>query len=173
MIYAIASHFSLGIALLDLTQYISHVDMTLGRLPLHCMLSIESVDSLYNKDSKIDSVAAFTSLCNALDNYTELSKVLIVLTASNLSHIDARLRQKIDHVVEMPMCRASIAEKMFKLYQPKMSHEEISRAAKQIGGLSVAPATLEKCLQDIEEFDLDELMAMHNFQKESQTSLYA
>lgn len=96
LIYAIASHFKMNVAVLSLSGSSmddSELNRALTKLPEDCILCIEDVDAVFTKDreQKSENKLSFSGLLNALDGIAAQDGRILFMTTNFRDQLDSAL----------------------------------------------------------------------------------
>lgn len=117
LIYTIASHFNLDVAILNITRDLDDNTFTraVTHLPENSILVLEDIDALFmDRDSKCG--VSFSTVLNVLDGMIKKHKLLTFLTTNYKDRLDSALKRsgRIDYELEFNYATKKQTQDMYR-----------------------------------------------------------
>jgi hypothetical protein len=144
LIHTTASHYSMNIATLsfDFDMNDRTFKSALKKIPMHTILCLEDIDSLFKEDRKAsESGITFSGIINALDGVCKLKNVIVFVTTNHLARLDPALKRRIDYFVKFDFCTKEQVSDMFRRFVPNENFETFWAQCKK---LKLTPSILQK-----------------------------
>lgn len=152
LIYGLASHFDMNIAILHFDKEISDTVFlrALKRLPENTVLILEDIDVLFKERKENDnnkSLLTFSGLINCLDGIATPYKLITLMTTNYKCNLDKALLRpgRIDYSLNFKYATKNQIQKMFNAFYPQHK-DNFNDFYKKIKNLKITTATLQQYL---------------------------
>lgn len=180
LIYGLASHFDMNIAILHFDKEISDTVFlrALKRLPENTVLILEDIDVLFKERKENDnnkSLLTFSGLINCLDGIATPYKLITLMTTNYKCNLDKALLRpgRIDYSLNFKYATKNQIQKMFNAFYPQYK-DNFNDFYKKIKNLKITTATLQQYLfgyMDEDKYEilieniseLEELSKVHQY----------
>jgi hypothetical protein len=152
LIYGLASHFDMNIAILHFDKEISDTVFlrALKRLPENTVLILEDIDVLFKERKENDnnkSLLTFSGLINCLDGIATPYKLITLMTTNYKCNLDKALLRpgRIDYSLNFKYATKHQIQKMFNAFYPQFE-DKFQDFYKKIKIFNITTATLQQYL---------------------------
>lgn len=152
LIYGLASHFDMNIAILNFDKEISDTVFlrSLKRLPENTVLILEDIDVLFKERKENDnnkSLLTFSGLINCLDGIATPYKLITLMTTNYKCNLDKALLRpgRIDYSLNFKYATKHQIQKMFNAFYPQFE-DKFQDFYKKIKAFNITTATLQQYL---------------------------
>ena len=152
LIYGLASHFDMNIAILHFDKEISDTVFlrALKRLPENTVLILEDIDVLFKERKENDnnkSLLTFSGLINCLDGIATPYKLITLMTTNYKCNLDKALLRpgRIDYSLNFKYATKHQIQKMFNAFYPQFE-DKFQEFYKKINMFNITTATLQQYL---------------------------
>ena len=152
LIYGLASHFDMNIAILHFDKEISDTVFlrALKRLPENTVLILEDIDVLFKERKENDnnkSLLTFSGLINCLDGIATPYKLITLMTTNYKCNLDKALLRpgRIDYSLNFKYATKHQIQKMFNAFYPQFE-DKFPDFYKKINAFNITTATLQQYL---------------------------
>jgi len=152
LIYGLASHFDMNIAILHFDKEISDTVFlrALKRLPENTVLILEDIDVLFKERKENDnnkSLLTFSGLINCLDGIATPYKLITLMTTNYKCNLDKALLRpgRIDYSLNFKYATKHQIQKMFNAFYPQFE-DKFQDFYKKIKMFNITTATLQQYL---------------------------
>jgi len=152
LIYGLASHFDMNIAILQFDKEISDTVFlrALKRLPENTVLILEDIDVLFKERKENDnnkSLLTFSGLINCLDGIATPYKLITLMTTNYKCNLDKALLRpgRIDYSLNFKYATKHQIQKMFNAFYPQFE-DKFQEFYKKINMFNITTATLQQYL---------------------------
>lgn len=153
LIYALASHLDMGIAIINFSHQIDDTAFikALQRLPDSCILVLEDIDCLFearkaNDDQK--NMITFSGLLNTLDGLMHKDKLITIMTTNYKNKLDSALIRpgRVDRIYHFDIMKREQMKKMFDKFFPDTDEKVFTDFMKKYkeSYLKITAATLQE-----------------------------
>ena len=180
LIYGLASHFDMNIAILHFDKEISDTVFlrALKRLPENTVLILEDIDVLFKERKENDnnkSLLTFSGLINCLDGIATPYKLITLMTTNYKCNLDKALLSpgRIDYSLNFKYATKHQIQKMFNAFYPQFE-DKFQDFYKKIKMFNITTATLQQYLfgyMDVDSYEilneniheLEEMSKIHKY----------
>lgn len=152
LIYGLASHFDMNIAILHFDSEINDSTFlrALKRLPENTVLILEDIDVLFKERKENDnhkSLLTFSGLINCLDGIATPYKLITLMTTNYKCNLDKALLRpgRIDYSLNFKYATKNQIQKMFEAFYPSFK-DKFTEFYENINHINLTTATLQQYL---------------------------